>query len=90
MSNQHNDSLLTFPCRFPIKAMGLDSDSFESLVVCIVNKHAPDFDRTSVERRSSQGGKYLSITITILATSRAQLDAIYQDLTDCEQVLVAL
>ena len=90
MSDEHSDSPLTFPCRFPIKAMGLASDSFESLVVSIVNKHVPDFDGANMERRSSQGGKYLSLTITILATSRAQLDAIYQELTDCEQVLVAL
>lgn len=81
---------IEFPCVFPIKAMGYADATFESRVVDIVRHHAPDVAEDTVQRRPSVGGKYLSITVTIEAQSRGQLDAIYQDLTACEQVLVAL
>jgi uncharacterized protein len=84
------ESLLEFPCRFPIKAMGTDDGAFETLVVELVRKHAPDLGEDSVATRASQGGKYLSVTVTVTATSREQLDNIYRELTACEQVLYAL
>jgi uncharacterized protein len=84
------DTLLEFPCRFPIKAMGADDGAFETLVVELVRKHAPDLAEASVASRASQGGKYLSVTVTVTATSREQLDNIYRELTACEQVLMAL
>ena len=90
MSDQPSASPLTFPCRFPIKVMGLASDAFAARVVGIMRKHAPDLDEAAVERRASQGGKYLALTVTIQARDRAQLDAIYQELTACGEVLVAL
>ena len=89
MSSSH-ESPLKFPCRFPIKAMGLAADGFDALVVGIVRRHAPDILEGAVTSRPSAGGKYLAVTVTIEAHSRDQLDAIYQDLTACEQVLVAL
>ncbi len=88
MSEQ--ETLLEFPCRFPIKAMGLDDGAFETLVVELVRKHVPDLGEAAVASRASQGGKYLSVTITVTATSRDQLDNIYRELTACEQVLMAL
>ncbi len=84
------ESLLVFPCEFPIKVIGNASDTFEAQVLEIVCRHAPDMDKTAITRRSSQGGNYLAITVTLQATSRAQLDAIYQDLTACKLVLMAL
>lgn len=83
-------SLLRFPCPFPIKAMGRASGDFEGLVFGIVQRHAPGLTHHSVRVRSSRGGKYLSVTVTILAEEREQLDAIYRDLSACERVLVAL
>lgn len=88
MSEQ--DTLLEFPCQFPIKAMGRAEEDFEALVVSLVRKHAPDLGEAAVKTRDSQGGKYLSVTITVTATSRDQLDNIYRELTACEQVLMAL
>ena len=85
-----NAVAIEFPCAFPIKAMGYADATFESRVVDIVRHHAPDLAEDTVLRRPSVGGKYLSITVTIEAQSRDQLDAIYQELTACEQVLVAL
>jgi len=88
MSEQ--ETLLEFPCRFPIKAMGQDDGAFEALVVELVRKHVPDLGEAVVQTRASQGSKYLSVTITVTATSREQLDNIYRELTACEQVLMAL
>jgi putative lipoic acid-binding regulatory protein len=84
------ETLLEFPCRFPIKAMGKDDGAFEALVVELVRKHAPDLGEGAVASRASQGGKYLSVTITVTATSREQLDNIYRELTACEHILMAL
>lgn len=84
------DSALKFPCRFPIKVMGRAEHDFDALVVSIIRRHAPDFSDSTVKSRLSRGGRYLSVTITINARSREQLDNIYMDLTANEQVLVAL
>lgn len=84
------ETLLEFPCHFPVKAMGRAEGEFESLVVGLVRKHAPDLSEGAVKTRDSQGGKYLSVTVTVRATSREQLDNIYHDLTACEKVLMAL
>ncbi len=83
-------SPLIFPCRFPIKAMGLAGSDFDLLVADIVRRHAPDLAEDAVKTRPSRGGKYLAVTVTIEATSRGQLDAIYQDLTGHERVVIAL
>ena len=85
-----DQSPLQFPCTFPIKAMGMASDTFDAMVVGIVRRHAPDIGEGAVAARASAGGKYLSVTVSIEARSREQLDAIYRDLVACEQVLYAL
>lgn len=84
------ESPLVFPCRFPIKVMGKNLPGFETTVVALVRRHAPDFDAATVQSRLSKGDRYLSLTLTVHATSRAQLDAIYRDLTACEDVAMAL
>lgn len=84
------EGLLQFPCRFPIKAMGRADADMEAIVVEIVGRHAPGFDAAAVRVRASSGGKWLAVTVTIEAESRAQLDAIYQDLTAHESVVWAL
>ncbi len=83
-------TLLQFPCSYPIKATGRADGDFAALVVAIVRRHAPEFDAAAVSQRESSGGKWLAVTVTIQAESRAQLDAIYQDLTDDERVIWAL
>jgi putative lipoic acid-binding regulatory protein len=83
-------SALTFPCEFPIKAMGRAGCELDTIVVGIVRRHAPDLTEGAIHSRASKNGNYLSVTVVIRATSREQLDAIYQDLVDCEQVIMAL
>jgi len=85
-----HDSLLTFPCDFPIKVMGCTSNEFEEEVKEIIDRHAVVTDQLNITTRSSKSGKYTSITIFLRATSRQQLDAIYQDLSASEQVTMAL
>ncbi len=84
------ESLLEFPCQFPIKAMGKTSADFDAVVVEIVRRHAGDILEGAVTSRPSKAGTYTSVTVMIEATSRAQLDAIYQGLTDHPDVLMAL
>ena len=83
-------SPLAFPCDFPIKVMGRKERGFAQTVVDIVVKHAPDFDAATVEMRPSRKGTYLSVTCVVRATSREQLDALYQELCDHPSVVMAL
>jgi putative lipoic acid-binding regulatory protein len=82
--------IMEFPCDFPIKAMGYAQEDFDVLVVDIIRRHVSDVNEGAVTTRASREGKYLSVTVHITATSRAQLDNIYRDLTSSEHVLVAL
>lgn len=84
------ESPLTFPTDFPIKVMGKRVDHFAQEIVRVVRAHAPDFDAATLELRSSSGGNYLSVTATIRATSREQLDALYRELTGHPLVKVVL
>ena len=74
-------TLLEFPCAFPLKIMGEAQGDFTQLMVAIVLKHAPDYDPVSIEIRPSKQGKYISLTCEIQATSQAQLDALYRELS---------
>jgi putative lipoic acid-binding regulatory protein len=84
------ESLLQFPCRFPIKIMGRNDDAFEFTVVRILRQHIPQLSEAAIQRRDSRQSNYTSLTIVVEADSREQLDAIYRDLTASEQVLMAL
>ena len=83
-------SPLAFPCDFPIKVMGRKQPGFAQGVTDIVRKHAPDFDPASVQMRPSRQGRYLSVTCIVRATSREQLDALYQELCDQPGVVMVL
>lgn len=83
-------SLLDFPCDFPIKVMGRKAPGFAQAITEIVRRHAPDFDPATVEMRPSRQGRYLSITCVVRATSREQLDALYQELCDHPWVVMVL
>ncbi len=88
--DRQEDTLLEFPCDFPIKIMGTRTDEFVQHMVDIVLRHAPDFNADSVEMRTSSSGKYLSLTCTIRATSKPQLDELYQALSGHPLVKVVL
>ena len=83
-------TLLEFPCAFPIKIMGEARDGFADAMLEIVLRHAPDFAAASMEMRASRGGKYISLTCTITATSQEQLDALYREISAHPMVAMAL
>ena len=84
------ETLLTFPCSFPIKVMGQRVDGFAETICALVKNHAPDFDPATVEMRPSRQGNYLGLTLVVRAESNTQLDAIYHALTKHPMVKVAL
>jgi hypothetical protein len=86
----NEQTLLSYPTDFPIKVMGRKEARFAHTVVSIVRRHAPDFDAATMELRPSRQGTYLSVTCTIRAHSREQLDALYQDLCDHPSVVMVL
>ena len=85
-----DESPLQFPCAFPIKVMGVGDPGFQALIVELVRQHAPDLDEARVRVRDSRAGRYQSVTVTVNARDRAQLDAIYQDLSGNPHVKLVL
>ncbi len=86
----NKESILKFPCEYPLKLMGRDEPGFHAAVRSILKDHLGELDDECVSARSSQNGKFVALTVTFTATSREQLDALYHDLSDSNQVLIAL
>jgi putative lipoic acid-binding regulatory protein len=84
------EELFRFPCEFPIKVMGRESESFRAVTLAIVERHAGRLESSRISERPSARGNFIALTFTIDAQSREQLDAIYRDLTSSGVVLVAL
>lgn len=87
---EEKETLLEFPCHFPIKAFGKSGETLEVAVLEIVNRHVDSLAEGAIKMNSSKNAKYTSITVTIHATSKQQIDSIYMDLTACEHVVMAL
>ena len=81
---------LVFPCQFPLSVIGNDEDDFASFVIEIVCRHVPDLDATSFTTRPSSGNKYLSVSTNFTAESRAQMDALYRELSSHKRILTIL
>lgn len=84
------ESLLEFPCDFPIKVMGKTQAGFAQAVLNVVLHHVPEFDADTIEMRPSRQGKYLSLTCTVHVTSRDQLDNLYRELCDHPMVVMVI
>jgi putative lipoic acid-binding regulatory protein len=85
-----DETLIEFPCDFPLKIMGASREGFAQAMLEVVLRHAPDFEATTMEMRASSGGNYLSLTCTVRATSKSQLDALYGELTAHPWVKIVL
>ncbi len=81
---------LAFPCEFPLKVIGKDEDGFFDFVIDLVSLHVPGLAREAFTARQSHGGKYLSVSVTFLAESRAQVDALYEEMSKHKRILTAL
>ncbi|VVE86448.1 DUF493 family protein [Pandoraea bronchicola] len=90
MTTEKKESLLEFPCDFPIKVMGTTQDGFADAIVALLREFDAEFDAATVEMRPSSTGKYLGLTVTVRAHSKAHLDDIYRALTGHPMVKVVL
>ena len=84
------DSLIEYPSLFPIKVMGVKVDGLVHAITQVAHQFDPAFDASTIELRESSGGKYLGVTITVMATSREQLDELYRTLGKHPMVRVVL
>lgn len=85
-----DETLLEFPCDFPIKIMGVNSAEFEAEVIRIVREHAPNLGEGAIRQNPSAKGTYLALTVTIRAESKDQLDNLYRALTASEHTKMVL
>ena len=88
--NRSDDSLIIYPCDFPIKIMGATQENFAQTIVDVVRLHDPEFDAGKMAMRPSSKGSYLSLTVTVHATSREQLDNLYRALSSHPMVKFVL
>lgn len=84
------ETLIEFPCDFPIKVMGETHADFSSEIIKTIQTIAPAFDASKIEMRGSTGGKYISLTCTVHVTSKQQLDDIYRAISAHPMVKFAL
>jgi uncharacterized protein len=85
-----SESLLEFPCDFPLKVMGRREAGFREVVVSLVERYAGPVAEERVRLRESRDGNFVSLTVLVRAESQAQLDAIYTALSEHDQVLMVL
>jgi putative lipoic acid-binding regulatory protein len=85
-----DESLLKFPCAFPIKMMGHDSPEFRQTARTLVERHTGPVNDEAINDALSRKGNFVSITITVTALSQEQLDDIYRDVSSHDDVLMAL
>ena len=76
-----HETLIEFPCDFPIKVMGETSEDFSKEIIRTIQSVITSFDASQIEMRGSSGGKYISLTCTVYVTSKQQLDDVYRVLT---------
>jgi putative lipoic acid-binding regulatory protein len=86
----HQDSLIEYPCVFPIKVMGAMVDGFADAMCQVALQFDPGFDPATIELRPSKGGNYLGVTLSVTASSREQLDDLYRALTSHPMVKIVL
>lgn len=90
MTDQDKQTLIEFPCDFPIKVMGETRDDFAETIIAVIREQLPDFATDAIEMRASSGGRFISLTCTVHVTSKPQLDDIYRTLTSHPLVKVVL
>ena len=88
--SETQETLIEFPCDFPIKVMGETHADFTSEIIKTIQTKLPNFNASQIEMRGSSGGKYISLTCNVHVTSKPQLDDIYRALTANPMVKVTL
>lgn len=88
--HSNDESLIQFPCDFTLKIMGKTDNDFETIATGIVKKHFPKTELVNTQKKLSKDKNYLSLSITVHATSKAELDALYQELSQTKEILMVL
>ena len=83
-------SLIEYPCRFPIKVMGANVEGYVSALTHVAKSFDPGFDASTIELRPSKAGNYMGVTLSVYVTSREQLDELYRTLSTHPMVKVVL
>ncbi len=83
-------SLIEYPCRFPIKVMGANVEGYVTALTHVAKSFDPGFDASTIELRPSKAGNYMGVTLSVYVTSREQLDELYRTLTTHPMVKVVL
>lgn len=81
---------IEFPCAYPVKVLGRQSDDFEAVILAVVHRHAPGYDSETVSLRASRKGRFVALTVTITATGPEQLEALHRDLLATGMVQMVL
>ena len=88
--NVRSDATIEFPCNFPIKIIGRNTDNLMELVISVIRAHVPGFQAQSITSRESGQGKYVSVTVVLRATDKSILNKIYRDLSSNQKVIMVL
>ena len=88
--NTSTETLIEFPCHFPIKVMGEVHDEFTSTVIEIIKQKNKKFDPSTIEMKGSSEGRYISLTCFVYVTSKPELDDIYRSLSSHPMIKVVL
>ena len=84
------ESLIDFPCQFPIKIIGKDCSIFENTVSQIMAKHDQKYSELSVKKNKSKNKNYIALTWVVNVNNQDELDNIYRDLSKDNNVLYVL
>lgn len=90
MEIEEDSIKIEFPCDYPIKVMGRNTDDFSDVVLEVIRRHAPDLRNENISFRSSRANNYLAVNVIIYATGEAQLQAIFDDLKATGRVAMVL
>jgi putative lipoic acid-binding regulatory protein len=82
--------IIEFPCDFPIKMMGRDTPEFRATARRLIETHVGPIADEAIRVNLSGKGNFVSVTVTVTATSQQQLDDIYRDVSGHDNVLMAL
>lgn len=84
------ETFFEFPCRFPIKIIANPKKEVTEFALKTLEKYIKNLEDSEFITRESKTGKYISITAIFEATSKEQLDNIYQALSENPEIHMVL
>lgn len=84
------ETLMEFPCNFPIKIIGTHSETFKAAIAEITSRHFVSFNPETIVFNQSANGNYLAMTVTVMAENQEMLDAFYMEVTKHPEIKMVL